>query len=121
MYDFTLELAKLEPSARTQLLLDWIAGRPDEITRFLAVFAGVQTPAQYSSLRSMLRVLGPRGLVRFLTGRRPRRSTQDGLDRPLQRASDVVDRPVPTGADVEFAADDDELDVGAGGGEHRVR
>ncbi|MGH8828773.1 MAG: NAD(P)/FAD-dependent oxidoreductase [Jiangellaceae bacterium] len=99
MYDLTLELAKLEPSVRTQLLLDWLAGRPDEITRFLGVFAGVQTPARYSSLRNMLRVLGPRGLVRFMAGRQPRRSTQDGLYGPLERTSDVADRHVPTTID----------------------
>jgi 2-polyprenyl-6-methoxyphenol hydroxylase-like FAD-dependent oxidoreductase len=66
MYDFTVGVAALRPPqpADRQLLAS-LQGRQAEINRFIAVLAGVISPADYRSPRNLARVLGIRGLAKL--------------------------------------------------------
>ncbi len=64
-FDFTARLAELTPPSPGQrLLMSAIAERPDEVRRFLGVFAGAIPPDQLFSLRSAMRLIGLRRLIR---------------------------------------------------------
>jgi hypothetical protein len=68
------------PRLADRRLLASLQGRQAEIDRFIAVFAGVISPADYRSPRNLARVLGVRGLARVaaagvLSGRRLRPRT----------------------------------------------
>jgi 2-polyprenyl-6-methoxyphenol hydroxylase-like FAD-dependent oxidoreductase len=73
MYEFTTDLAAFgPPTAEQQALFGALEGRPDEIGRFLGVLTGAVPMADYFKPRSLLRVLGVRGLASMaLRGRRP--------------------------------------------------
>ena len=73
MYEFTTNLAAFDPpTAEQQALFGALEGRPDEIGRFLGVLTGAVPMADYFKPRSLLRVLGVRGLASMaLRGRRP--------------------------------------------------
>jgi len=73
MYEFTTDLAAFgPPTAEQQALFGALEGRPDEIGRFLGVLTGAVPMADYFRPRSLLRVLGIRGLATMaLRGRRP--------------------------------------------------
>ena len=65
MYDFTMDLARLDaPSLGLRLLLAGIASRPDEVSRLLGAFAGITPPDDYFRAGNLARVLA--------TGLRPR-------------------------------------------------
>ncbi len=66
MFDFTIGVAAMRPPrpADRQLLAS-LQGRQAEVDRFIAVFAGVISPADYRSARNLARVLGIRGLARL--------------------------------------------------------
>jgi 2-polyprenyl-6-methoxyphenol hydroxylase-like FAD-dependent oxidoreductase len=65
MYDFTTTLAQLRPlSPANRQLLGALHGRPEEVDRFLGVFAGVTPLRQYRSPGNLVRLLGARGLTR---------------------------------------------------------
>lgn len=66
MYDFTVGVAAFRPPqpADRQLLAS-LQGRQAEIDRFIAVLAGVISPADYRSPRNLARVLGLRGLAQL--------------------------------------------------------
>jgi 2-polyprenyl-6-methoxyphenol hydroxylase-like FAD-dependent oxidoreductase len=66
MYDFTTDLAALNPPRLAdQHLLASLYGRQAEIDRFLGVFAGVTPIKQYRSPRNVLQLLGVRGLAKI--------------------------------------------------------
>jgi 2-polyprenyl-6-methoxyphenol hydroxylase-like FAD-dependent oxidoreductase len=73
MYEFTTDLAAFgPPTAEQQALFGALEGRQDEIGRFLGVLTGAVPMADYFRPRSLLRVLGVRGLASMaLRGRRP--------------------------------------------------
>ena len=73
MYEFTTDLAAFgPPTAEQQALFGALEGRPDEIGRLLGVLTGAVPMADYFRPRSLLRVLGVRGLASMaLRGRRP--------------------------------------------------
>jgi 2-polyprenyl-6-methoxyphenol hydroxylase-like FAD-dependent oxidoreductase len=73
MYEFTTDLAAFgPPTAEQQALFGALEGRPDEIGRSLGVLTGAVPMADYFRPRSLLRVLGVRGLASIaLRGRRP--------------------------------------------------
>jgi 2-polyprenyl-6-methoxyphenol hydroxylase-like FAD-dependent oxidoreductase len=73
MYEFTTELAGFAPPRpEQQALFTALAGRQDEIDRFLAVLTGSVTLTDYFKPMNLLRVLGVRGLASVaLRGRRP--------------------------------------------------
>ena len=73
MYEFTTDLAAFgPPTAEQQALFGALEGRQDEIGRFLGVLTGAVPMADYFRPRSLLRVLGVRGLACMaLRGRRP--------------------------------------------------
>jgi 2-polyprenyl-6-methoxyphenol hydroxylase-like FAD-dependent oxidoreductase len=74
MYDFTVSLAALPRRSSLPLLLQALAGRPDEIDRLLAAFAGVDPVDRYFSVRNLLPLLGPARMLRVTMpgGRRTR-------------------------------------------------
>jgi 2-polyprenyl-6-methoxyphenol hydroxylase-like FAD-dependent oxidoreductase len=78
IFDFTTRLAEFAPpSPRQQLLMSAIAERPEQVQQFLGVFAGAIPQEQLFSLRSAVRLLGARGLIRAaaaVTGRAPARA-----------------------------------------------
>ena len=73
MFEFTTDLAAFgPPTAEQQALFGALEGRQDEIGRFLGVLTGAVPMADYFRPRSLLRVLGVRGLASMaLRGRRP--------------------------------------------------
>jgi 2-polyprenyl-6-methoxyphenol hydroxylase-like FAD-dependent oxidoreductase len=73
MYEFTCELATLAPPRpEQQALFGALAGRQDEIDRFLGVLTGSVPLAGYLKPWNLLRVLGVRGMAGVaLRGRRP--------------------------------------------------
>jgi hypothetical protein len=73
MYEFTGELAAFgPPRPEQQALFAALAGRQDEIDRFLAVLTGSVTLTDYFKPRNLLRLLGVRGMASVaLRGRRP--------------------------------------------------
>ena len=71
MYEQTLELAALAPPRAEHLLLyDALEGRPADISRFLGVLCGAVPPAEFFRPRNLLRLLGPRGLLKAGRARR---------------------------------------------------
>ena len=71
MYEMTTDLAAFPPSRPEQrLLLEALAGRPDEISRFLGVLAGIEPPTGYFAPCNLLRLLGARRLLRAGLARR---------------------------------------------------
>ncbi|HEU4542307.1 MAG TPA: NAD(P)/FAD-dependent oxidoreductase [Jiangellaceae bacterium] len=65
IFDFTTQLAEFAPpSPRQQLLMSTIAERPEATRTFLGVFAGAIPQHQLFSLRSAVRLLGVRRLIR---------------------------------------------------------
>ncbi len=65
MYDLTVNLARFAPPSPGQRqLLAAIADRPAEVSRFLGVFAGIESPARYFGAPNALRILGARGAAR---------------------------------------------------------
>ncbi|HEX6337445.1 MAG TPA: NAD(P)/FAD-dependent oxidoreductase [Jiangellaceae bacterium] len=76
LFDFTTRLAEFAPpSPRQQLLMSAIAERPSQVQKFLGVFTGAIPQEQLFSLRSAIRLLGARRLVRAaVTGRAPVRA-----------------------------------------------
>lgn len=66
MYDLTVRMARFGPPglARRHLLAA-IADRPTEVSRFLGMFAGIESPGDYFAAPNMLRILGARGLARL--------------------------------------------------------
>ena len=88
MYDFTVDVAAMRPPRQAdRQLLASLQGRQAEINRFIAVFAGVISPADYRSPRNLARVLGIRGLAKLATnglrsgGRRRSRTSPVAIGR----------------------------------------
>jgi 2-polyprenyl-6-methoxyphenol hydroxylase-like FAD-dependent oxidoreductase len=76
MYEFTTELAAFAPpTVEQQTLFAALAGRQEEIDRFLGVLTGAVPLPEYFTPRNLLRVLGARGMAAVLLGklRRPQR------------------------------------------------
>ena len=92
MYDFTVSLAALHRRSSLPLLLHALAGRPDEIDRLLATFAGVVPVDRYFSVRNLLPLLGPARMLRVAMRdrRRTRPPSWDG-----EMAADGNDRWAP--------------------------
>jgi 2-polyprenyl-6-methoxyphenol hydroxylase-like FAD-dependent oxidoreductase len=64
MYDFTVALAEFNPlSAASRRLFAALPGNRPAIARFLAMYAGVAPVREFLSPRSVLRVLGVRGVA----------------------------------------------------------
>jgi flavin-dependent dehydrogenase len=71
MYEQTLELAAFAPPRVEHLLLyDALEGRPADISRFLGVLCGAVPPAEFFGPLNLLRLLGPRGLLKAGRARR---------------------------------------------------
>jgi 2-polyprenyl-6-methoxyphenol hydroxylase-like FAD-dependent oxidoreductase len=68
MYDFTLGLAAF-PRARPgqRRFLGAVAADQQETDRFLGAFAGIVPPEDYFTLRSVVRILGSRGIGKLTT------------------------------------------------------
>ncbi len=65
IFDFTTRLTEhAPPSPRQRMLMSAIAERPDATRAFLGVFAGTVPQEQLFSLRSAIRLLGLRRLIR---------------------------------------------------------
>jgi 2-polyprenyl-6-methoxyphenol hydroxylase-like FAD-dependent oxidoreductase len=70
MYRFTVDLASFAPPrVEQELLMRAIAGRQEEVDRFLGVLTGVVPLGDYFAPPNMLRLLGARGLARVLLGK----------------------------------------------------
>jgi len=68
MYDFTLGLASFPPVTPGQRrFLAAVAADQQETDRFLGAFAGIVPPEQYFTLRSVVRILGSRGIRKLTT------------------------------------------------------
>ncbi|MFC7482435.1 hypothetical protein ACFQX7_23845 [Luedemannella flava] len=66
MYDLTVDMARFAPPGLGQRhLLAAIADRPAEVSRFLGMFAGMESPAAYFGGGNLLRILGARGIARL--------------------------------------------------------
>lgn len=72
MYEMTLDLASFAPPRLAQqLLFEALEGRPAEIDRFLGVLSGAVPIRSYFGPRNLLRLLGPRRMLKVaLAGRR---------------------------------------------------
>ncbi|HZV51593.1 MAG TPA: NAD(P)/FAD-dependent oxidoreductase [Candidatus Dormibacteraeota bacterium] len=72
MYELTLDLASFAPPRPEQrLLFEALEGRPAEVDRFLGVLGGVVPIREYFGPRNLLRLLGPRRMLKAaLAGRR---------------------------------------------------
>jgi flavin-dependent dehydrogenase len=71
MYDMTLDLVSFAPPRPEQaLLMSRLAGRPEQVERFLGVLTGAVPIPEYFGPRNLLRVLGPRAFVRAARARR---------------------------------------------------
>jgi hypothetical protein len=65
MYDFTLQLAAFgPPRVEDEVLFRALADRPAEAARFLGVIAGSVALRDYLTPRTMLRVIGARGIAK---------------------------------------------------------
>jgi flavin-dependent dehydrogenase len=65
MYEMTLDVASLQPPRPHQrLLLERLAGRPEDTSRFLGAIAGAVPLGEFFGPRNLLRLLGPRGMVK---------------------------------------------------------
>ena len=68
MYDFTLGLAAFPPVTPGQRrFLAAVAADQQETDRFLGAFASIVPPEQYFTLRSVVRILGSRGIRKLTT------------------------------------------------------
>lgn len=71
MYQFTCELASFAPPRPEQLMLfDALSQRPREVDRFLGVLAGAIPIGEFFGPRHLLRLLGPRRMLRAGRARR---------------------------------------------------
>jgi 2-polyprenyl-6-methoxyphenol hydroxylase-like FAD-dependent oxidoreductase len=71
MYEVTTDLASFPaPRVEQRLLYEALAGRPAEIDRFLGVLGGVVPIGEYFAPRNLLRLLGPRGMLKAGRARR---------------------------------------------------
>jgi hypothetical protein len=72
------------PTVEQQTLFAALAGRQEEIDRFLGVLTGAVPLPEYFMPRNLLRVLGARGMAAVLLGklRRPRSTTTSGVAIP---------------------------------------
>ena len=71
MYEMTAELASLAPLRPDgRLVFEALEGRPEEVQRFLGVLCGASPPAEFFGPRSLLRLLGPRKLLKAGRARR---------------------------------------------------
>ena len=71
MYEFTAELASLGPPGVEQLMLfEALARRPHEVERFLGVLAGAVPIGEFFAPRNLLRLLGPRKMLKAGLARR---------------------------------------------------
>ncbi len=66
MFDFTLDLASFRSD--TSLFVG-LQGKQDAIDRFFGVLGGAISPTSYFTPGNLLRILGPRGLVKVMLGR----------------------------------------------------
>jgi 2-polyprenyl-6-methoxyphenol hydroxylase-like FAD-dependent oxidoreductase len=70
MFDFTYDLAKLEPlPVEARVLFSSMIGRQDQIDRFFGVFTGSEPLRDYMSSSNMRRIVGVRGLARIVLGK----------------------------------------------------
>jgi 2-polyprenyl-6-methoxyphenol hydroxylase-like FAD-dependent oxidoreductase len=75
MYEFTTEIASFRPPAvEQQVLLEAIADRPSEVSRFFGVLTGSVPMREYFSSRNVFRLIGLRGMAKVMKGRRRARS-----------------------------------------------
>ena len=71
MYEMTLDLAALAPPRPEHLLVyEALARRPDDVRRFLGVISGAVPPGEFFTPRNLLRLLGPRGMMKAGRARR---------------------------------------------------
>ena len=71
MYEMTADVASIAPPRPEQeLLMAALAGRPEEISRFLGVLTGAVAIPSYFSPRNLLRLIGVRGMVTAARSRR---------------------------------------------------
>jgi 2-polyprenyl-6-methoxyphenol hydroxylase-like FAD-dependent oxidoreductase len=71
MYQFTAEVASFAPPRPEQLmLLDALSQRPREVDRFLGVLAGAVPIGEFFGPRHLLRLLGPRRMLKAGRARR---------------------------------------------------
>jgi flavin-dependent dehydrogenase len=71
MYEFTADVASLRPPGPDQLMLfEALAGRPQEVERFLGVLAGAVPIGEFFAPRHLLRLLGPRKMLKAGRARR---------------------------------------------------
>jgi 2-polyprenyl-6-methoxyphenol hydroxylase-like FAD-dependent oxidoreductase len=67
MYDFTTDLAALEPaSPQARVLFRALADRPDEVTRFLGVLTGTESVTDFFAPGHLRQVVGLRGLAQII-------------------------------------------------------
>lgn len=66
MHDFTLRLAAFPPVTPGQRrFLAAVAADQRETDRFIGAFAGIEPPEQYFTLRTVVRILGSRGIRKY--------------------------------------------------------
>jgi flavin-dependent dehydrogenase len=71
MYELTMDVAAIAPLRPEQrLLLDAVAGRPEEVSRFFGVLTGAVPPPSYFTPRNLVRLIGVRGMVTAARSRR---------------------------------------------------
>jgi flavin-dependent dehydrogenase len=70
MFDFTVDLARHKPlSIESRMLFAALQGRPAEIERFLGVITGSVPMEEYFAPASLMKVMGPRRMLRILASR----------------------------------------------------
>jgi 2-polyprenyl-6-methoxyphenol hydroxylase-like FAD-dependent oxidoreductase len=70
MFDFTVDLARHKPlSIESRMLFAALQGRPAEIERFLGVITGSVPMEDYFAPASLMKVMGPRRMLRILASR----------------------------------------------------
>jgi hypothetical protein len=70
MYEFTTQLAELEPMpVEARVLFSSLVGRQEEIDRFLGVMTGSVPMPEYFAPANLRRVIGLRGLARVALGK----------------------------------------------------
>ena len=71
MYEMTADLARFAPPGAEQLLLfEALEGRQADIDRFLGALSGALPLREFFGPRNLLRLLGPRGMLKAGRARR---------------------------------------------------
>ena len=66
MYEFTVDLASFVPKPGGDVLFPAFAASPAQTDRFLGVLTGVEPMSEFLTPRTLLRLVGVRGMARMI-------------------------------------------------------